>query len=200
MGDDDVQRNGSRLHSRPSTRPPPRCAAAASVAPRRAVLRARVIPSGEALDTAADWLGDLRALLRADRRDRGLLARARAAREGRGEAPSSAAGRDHRRCACCRSSSAACCGRSRGCGPTRGPSATRSPTAPTSTRTTSSRRARRRARASCWTTSSPTCATSSTRWRRAARCRRSCGSCVASSTRCSGSATDAAPPRAERKA
>ena len=91
---------------------------------------------------------DLRHLRRADRRDRGLLARPRPAGEDRREASSPAAGRDQRRCACCRSCSAACCGRSRGCGRTRARSATGWRTAPTSTRTTSPRWATRRRPAS----------------------------------------------------
>ena len=68
--------------------------------------------------------GLVRAVHRAGRRHRRVLARARAAREDRREAPPSADATRSRRCACCRSCSAACCGRSPGCGPTRSPSLT----------------------------------------------------------------------------
>ena len=87
---------------------------------------------------------------------RGLLAAPCDAREDRGEAPSSADGRQSRRCACFRSCSAACSGRSRGYGRTPSRSVTRWPTAPRSTTTMTSRwekrqgrrAARRRGRAS----------------------------------------------------
>ena len=83
--------------------------------------------------------GPRRACHRADRRDRAVLAGPRAAGEDRAQAPPSRSATRSRRCACCRSCSAACSGRSRGCGHSRSPWHTALPTAPTSTRTTTTR-------------------------------------------------------------
>ena len=90
---------------------------------------------GEALDSAASVLALVVHLHRADRRDHGVLDRARAAGEDRAQASSSATRRDPHAVHLVAGVRRVCSGRSRSCGPTRSPCCTSSPTAGTSTMT-----------------------------------------------------------------
>ena len=75
--------------------------------------------------------------------------------------------------ACCRWSSAACCGRSPGCGPTPSRSVTRWPTAPRSTKSITTKCSRSFVPANCCARKRGTCAKSWRRWKPRVRCRRS---------------------------
>ena len=127
---------------------------------------------------------DLRDHRRADRRDRRFLARPHPSREGRREAASPAAGRDQLPLPAVAR--------------LRGPALAdrlalglyEADRLPDGLRHREARRLLRRnggsgqGRRSCWRTRSRICATSSTRWRPRATCRRRCGSCGRNSMPC----------------